>query len=765
MQTTQMPPRRAPKPSASSSWPWIVIVLLVIAAVVVVSAIFGIIIYAIVRKVDRQALHEGDLANLAVKPPTCDCCIKCNTDKAYQCTCCQYCPSCDEEVSLALQKSTLNIIGNTIAGNAFPPDTILAVGNNDDEGRIIAVVNTVVTILNKATHQVIAREPLFFYGNHRASDGYASWDPYSNRFFLTSFNVNFCALVADVLTPPGIAGTKCSPIAAFGAQTFSLSGSIQPASSLTACGPVASLAGKIALVVRGTCGFAVKAKNVQNAGAIAMIVYNNVPGGAVQMGGSDPTVVIPAVMVSQSDGLAIAANLPVTVSLTSGADTTFSTELYISVSTTSAPNSRSDFYHYQVIDGNYSDSFADFPKHSTGPDTFYITTQNLGTEHEDFVPCRGANVRAFDKAALLDGSGADTLWDFIAPGGGVDAPQFLAPTRTNTPISDERMPDIFYGLNNGNTIGFCDWEAQTLATGFSIYGATADGMGSFVGYVPFPTPMTQGSCTDSLCNLVIANARQPEPAVPAGLELNTVFPVTGVVQDGKLYGAIVHNISAVQFVTRWFIIDVEPMAEFQDPVLLQWGDLNVSPDIDTFYPAIDVDADGVMAISFYQSGPHQHVVASYTAHFPGDPINSIRTPFHVAIPNKYVYFEDLGSGRVRYGDYTGLQIDPVDRKTFHAFMQRPDSTGFFFPPGVTGVCTNTSLCVARDWTTDLFSFRAESSACPKDGVATVPRVLSSVALPGGSPSLGNSANPEDFDVPAYFNRPEGGEEWEREFDE
>lgn len=711
------------------------------------------------------ATRYPSFSSFPTPSPVCACCAQCSSADAYQCTCCQYCPSCDGQVSMPLVSTALNINGRVGAGGAIPPDTILAVGNNDDEGRIITVVNNVVTILNKATHKIISADRFFFFGGATSKDGYVSWDPYSERFFATTFNIIACGRGVDVLAPPAIAGIKCSAGAQFGSQSFLLTGTLAAASSITACVPVASLAGKIAFVQRGGCPHVVKAKNVQNAGAIAMLEYNNIPGGdPLPMGGVDPTVVIPVLMVSNADGLAIAANLPATVTLTSSGGTSFSTEMFISVSNTSAPNDRNDFYHYQVVDGNYSDTYADFPKHVAGPETFYISTQTLGTQENNFVPCLGAEIRAFDKTALLEGIGAITLWEFIAPGAGVDAPQFLAPARVNAPIANERLHDIFIGINNGNTIGFCDWNTKTPATGFSVYGASADGIDSFVGYVPFPTPMSFGACVDSLCNRVFGGARQPPPPIPYEISLITVFPTVGVIRNNKLHTAIVHNISSVQYVVRWFIIDVEPMTESKNPILLQWGDLNISPDIDTFYPAIDVAADGSMAISFYQSGPEQPVVASYTAHIVGDEPNSIRTPFHVAIPNVYTYFEDYGSGINRYGDYTGLQVDPVDKHTFYASVQRPDSIGFFFPPGTYG-CDNASTCVSRDWVTDLFSFRLTTNACPTDGFKTTATVLPSFGLPDGLPSTGATNDPSEFEVPPHFNRPEEGEEWEMEFAE
>lgn len=61
--------------------------------------------------------------------------------------------------------------------------------------------------------------------------------------------------------------------------------------------------GNIALVDRGTCGFVVKAAVVQAAGAIGMIVADNVAGGPPPgLGGSDPTITIPAVRVTLADG-------------------------------------------------------------------------------------------------------------------------------------------------------------------------------------------------------------------------------------------------------------------------------------------------------------------------------------------------------------------------------------------------------------------------------------------------------------------------------
>ena len=75
----------------------------------------------------------------------------------------------------------------------------------------------------------------------------------------------------------------------------------------TACGPLAAdLVGKIALISRGTCTFSTKVRNAQNAGAVAVLVSNNVLGDIVM--GTDGTAnqpTVPAYSVSLDDGAAL----------------------------------------------------------------------------------------------------------------------------------------------------------------------------------------------------------------------------------------------------------------------------------------------------------------------------------------------------------------------------------------------------------------------------------------------------------------------------
>ena len=96
--------------------------------------------------------------------------------------------------------------------------------------------------------------------------------------------------------------------------------------TLDGCTPftnAAAVAGNIALIDRGTCGFTVKVKNAQNAGAIAVVVADNLPGAPpAGLGGVDPTITIPSGRVTLPDGNAIKAALAGGVNVTLGLDMT-----------------------------------------------------------------------------------------------------------------------------------------------------------------------------------------------------------------------------------------------------------------------------------------------------------------------------------------------------------------------------------------------------------------------------------------------------------
>ncbi len=71
----------------------------------------------------------------------------------------------------------------------------------------------------------------------------------------------------------------------------------------------ADLNGKIVVIRRGTCAYNIKTLAAQNAGAVAVIVVNDIPGDPLAMGGNGSGITIPAIMVYQSDGEALITSI------------------------------------------------------------------------------------------------------------------------------------------------------------------------------------------------------------------------------------------------------------------------------------------------------------------------------------------------------------------------------------------------------------------------------------------------------------------------
>ena len=127
----------------------------------------------------------------------------------------------------------------------------------------------------------------------------------------------------SVVTPvPGVAGNYNYGTATFGAPAYqfgTMGAMALPAvGNNEGCSPLGKeVAGKVAVIDRGTCTFSVKAANAQAGGAIGVIIANNFPAGTTRdkdpapgMSGADPTVTIPVVSLSYPDGVKIKGAIP-----------------------------------------------------------------------------------------------------------------------------------------------------------------------------------------------------------------------------------------------------------------------------------------------------------------------------------------------------------------------------------------------------------------------------------------------------------------------
>jgi hypothetical protein len=92
------------------------------------------------------------------------------------------------------------------------------------------------------------------------------------------------ATVVTLSVSPG-PGSVVSGRATFGPQNYSTTAALVVGSPNTGCSALASVTGKIVVLDRSVCSFTSQALNAQNAGAVGVLIVNNVAGPAPALGG------------------------------------------------------------------------------------------------------------------------------------------------------------------------------------------------------------------------------------------------------------------------------------------------------------------------------------------------------------------------------------------------------------------------------------------------------------------------------------------------
>jgi hypothetical protein len=88
----------------------------------------------------------------------------------------------------------------------------------------------------------------------------------------------------------------------------------------------------------------------------------------------------------------------------------------------------------------------------------------------------------------------------------------------------------------------------------------------------------------------------------------------------------------------------------------------------TFFPSIAVDACGNVGIGFSASASTIYGGAYYTGRRAGDPPGTVDPSGTLAAGTDY-YVRTFGGPRNRWGDYSGISLDPANEATFWAFNE------------------------------------------------------------------------------------------------
>lgn len=163
-------------------------------------------------------------------------------------------------------------------------------------------------------------------GPDRGTVGAPAVAPWITSVGAVNDDQNF-SLSVDVTAPASVAGQKTAiegsgPVKLEDVAT--INGAAVLAEPANGCDVVTNsdaMAGNVALIIRGGCGFNDKYLQAEAAGAVAIIVYNDGTApdrlNPIGMAGVEPERTIPGVMISFADGDALANSAGVTVTLDS----------------------------------------------------------------------------------------------------------------------------------------------------------------------------------------------------------------------------------------------------------------------------------------------------------------------------------------------------------------------------------------------------------------------------------------------------------------
>jgi subtilisin family serine protease len=163
-------------------------------------------------------------------------------------------------------------------------------------------------------------------GNSGTSGLYAAGAPGVGAKVIgtASFDNTSITLTTFTISPDGTSigygpatGAPLPPTS--GSEDMARTGTATTANDACSALPAGSLAGKVALIRRGTCSFYIKAFNAQSAGASGVVLYNNSPGRFSPTVAGAPPITIPVVAISDTEGVLINNRLaagPVTMTWT-----------------------------------------------------------------------------------------------------------------------------------------------------------------------------------------------------------------------------------------------------------------------------------------------------------------------------------------------------------------------------------------------------------------------------------------------------------------
>ena len=290
----------------------------------------------------------------------------------------------------------------------------------------------------------------------------------------------------------------------------------------------------------------------------------------------------------------------------------------VAVSDDSDPNGTWHKYRFDTtsLAGNLFDS----PNIAVDQDAVYVTGDGFGL---------GANypIFIFDKASLLAGSSP-------------------AVTNSLTLTTSTQSAGISPVTDDSGQLYMIEHREGTSNTSVRLI-ALQDGL---------------GAPTVTATSLAVASYRAPEDPPQAG---TSVRPETF---DARFWSVAyrndslwaTHHVNSSRVRQRWYEIAMNgwPVSG-QQPELVQSGEIDPGDDVRTFFGSITVDDLGNAAMTFARSSPSEYISMGTAYRLVCDPLGEFRTDVIQTVSTS----PETGN---RWGDYSEIEPDPVEPRTFWA---------------------------------------------------------------------------------------------------
>jgi hypothetical protein len=410
----------------------------------------------------------------------------------------------------------------------------------------------------------------------------------------------------------------------------------------------------------------------------------------------------------------------------------------VAVSQTGDPTG--SYYRYAFSTGA---NFPDYPKYGVWPDALYISTREFAG-----ASFAGVGAYAVNRAQIIAGNPAPQVISFLATpasaGGAFNVGDGLLPSDLDgSPPPPAGTPNFFLGsMDNGGPYG-APQDALTL------WKFTAD----------FTTP---ANSTFVLTNTIPITAYDTQPAFCSGRSCVPQPSTTNRIdhlgyRQRPMHRAAYRNFGSHQSIVTNQSIEASPTMsgirwwELRDPngtpTIFQEGTYapGTTDGIHRWMGSIAMDTVGNMALGYSASdGTSTFPSSWYTGRLAGDPLGTMPQ-------GEASFINGTGSqtGSQRWGDYTSMNIDPVDDCTFwyvNEYLPVTSSVGwrlrigsFKFPSCSLGPTFTLAVTPA-----------SQSICAPTNGVYTVnigsvsgfnsPVTLGATGNPAGT-TVGFSTNP------------------------